>query len=140
MTKRRFPDTVYNLITIIGVALASVCLATIAFLTGVEWLQEKPPPYIGILSYIILPVPLIVGLLMIPLGMWRERRRLRQGKPASRLYFVLDLSLPKYRAAAIVFVYLTMMFLLFTMYGSYRTFVWTESVAFCGTTSSSDGA
>ena len=134
MTKRRFPDTVYNLTTITGVALASVCLATIAFLTGVEWFQAKPPPYIGILSYVVLPVPLIVGLLMIPLGMWRERRRLRQGKPASRLYFVLDLSLPKYRAAAIVFVYLTIMFLLFTMYGSYRTFAWTESVAFCGTT------
>ena len=79
MTQRRFPDTAYNTITIIGVALASVSLVTIAFLIGVELLQERPPPYIGLISYLILPVPLILGLLMIPIGMWRERRRLRQG-------------------------------------------------------------
>ena len=36
MTQRRFPDTAYNAVTIIGAALAAVCLATIAFLTGVE--------------------------------------------------------------------------------------------------------
>ena len=129
MTDRRFPDTAYNSITIIGVALACVCLITIAFLIGVELLQERPPPYIGIISFVILPVPLILGLLMIPFGMWRERRRRRAGKPASDLVFVLDLHLPKHQAALILFTGVTAVFLLFTAYGSYRTFEWTESVA-----------
>ena len=110
-----------------------MCLITIAFLIGVELLHDRPPPYIGLLSYLILPVPLILGLLMIPIGMWRERRRLRQGKPASAPVFVLDLRLPKHQAALIVFIGVTAVFLLFTAYGSYRTFKWTESVAFCGT-------
>jgi hypothetical protein len=93
---------------------------------GVELLQERPPPYIGILSFVILPVPLILGL-MIPFGLWRERRR--AGKPASALVFVLDLHLPKHQAALILFAVVTTVFLLFTAYGSYRTFEWTESVA-----------
>jgi hypothetical protein len=134
MAQRRFPDTAYNAITIIGAALASVCLATIVFLTGVELLQKRSPPYIGLISYVILPVPLILGLLMIPIGMWRERRRLRAGKPASALVFALDLRSPKHQAALILFAGVTTVFLLFTAYGSYRTFEWTESVAFCGTT------
>ena len=134
MTQRRFPDTAYNAVTIIGAALAAVCLATIAFLTGVELLQQRPPPYIGLISYVILPVPLILGLLMIPIGMWRERRRLRAGKPASASVLVLDLRLPKHQAALILFVGVTTVFLLFTAYGSYRTFEWTESVSFCGAT------
>ena len=134
MTQRRFPDTAYNPITIIGAALASVCLATIIFLTGVELLQKRSPPYIGLISYIILPVPLIIGLLMIPIGMWRERRRLRAGKPGSPSVWVLDLRWPKHQAAIILFACVTTVFLLFTAYGSYRTFEWTESVTFCGAT------
>ena len=129
MTQGRFPETAYNVVTIIGAALAGVCLVTIVFLTGVELLQERPPPYIGILSYVILPVPLILGLLMIPLGIWRERQRRRAGKPASALVFVLDLHLPKHQAALILFTDVTAVFLLFTAYGSYRTFKWSESVA-----------
>ena len=62
--------------------------------------------------------------------MWRERRRLRAGKPASASVFTLDLRLPKHQAALILFVGVTTVFLLFTAYGSYRTFEWTESVSF----------
>jgi nitrate/TMAO reductase-like tetraheme cytochrome c subunit len=134
MTQRRFPDTAYQGGTMLGAALAGVCLATIAFLTGVALLHKRPPPYIGIISYVIVPVPLLLGLLLIPIGMWRERRRLRAGKPASASVWVIDLHLPKHQAAIILFVGVTTVFLLFTAYGSYRTFQWTESVAFCGTT------
>ena len=68
MAQRRFPDTAYNAITIIGAALAGVCLATIAFLTGVELLHKRPPPYIGILSYVIVPVPLLLAALLLFAG------------------------------------------------------------------------
>lgn len=79
MTRRRLPDIFYNPISIGGAAIASVALLTIVFLTAVELLQPNAPAYIGIISYIVLPLPLILGLVLIPIGAWRERRRLRKG-------------------------------------------------------------
>ncbi|MBK7259041.1 MAG: NapC/NirT family cytochrome c [Ignavibacteriae bacterium] len=134
MTRRRLPDIFYNPISIGGAAIASVTLLTIVFLTAVELLQPNAPAYIGIISYIVLPLPLILGLLLIPLGAWRERRRLRRGQPASRLSFTVDLAVPRQRAALTLFSGVTFIVLLFTAYGSYRVFEWTESVPFCGET------
>ncbi len=131
---RRFPDVVYNPLSIIGAALASVSFATILFLTAVDLIQQNPPAYIGIISYVILPVPLIIGLALIPVGIMREKNRIRRGLPASRMSFTLDLNVPRQRKAATLFSAATVIFLLFTAYGSYRTFEWTESVEFCGTT------
>ncbi len=134
MTRRRLPDIFYNPISIVGAAIASVALLTIVFLTAVELLQTNAPAYIGIISYVVLPVPLIFGLLLIPVGAWRERRRIRKGQPASRLAFTVDLGVPRQRAAVTIFAAVTSVLLLFTAYGSYRVFEWTESVPFCGTT------
>jgi hypothetical protein len=134
MTRRRLPDIFYNPISIGGAALASVTLLTIVFLTAVELFQSNAPAYIGIISYVVLPIPLILGLVFIPLGAWRERRRLRKGQPASRLSFTVDLGVPRQRAALTIFSGVTFIVLLFTAYGSYRVFEWTESVPFCGTT------
>jgi hypothetical protein len=134
MSKRKLPDIFYNPLSIIGAALASVSLFTIVFLTLVEMVQSDAPAYIGIISYVLLPIPLIAGLLLIPLGAWRERRRVRRGEPASRHVFSVDLTVPHQRAALTLFSGVSVFFLLLTAYGSYRTFEWTESVEFCGTT------
>lgn len=132
--KRRLPDVFYNPLSVGGAALAAASFLTIVFLTFVDLLQKDAPAYIGIISYIILPVPLIIGLLLIPLGAWRERRRLAKGMPASRLQFSVDLNSSRQRSAIILFTTFTIILLLFTAYGSYRAFEWTESVSFCGTT------
>lgn len=134
MAQRRFPDSVYNPISIAGAALASASFATILFLTLVDILQSDAPAYIGIISYVILPVPLVAGLLLIPVGIWREKRRRHRGLPASRLSFTLDLNVSRQRSAFVLFLSSTVVLLLFTAYGSYRTFEWTESVEFCGET------
>lgn len=132
--KRRFPAIFYNPISITGAAIASVSFATIIFLTFVDLFQTNPPAYIGIVSYVMLPVPLILGLVLVPIGAWRERRRRAKGLPASRMVFTLDLNNPHQRSAITLFSSVTVIFLLFTAYGSYRTFEWTESVEFCGET------
>lgn len=132
--KRRFPDAFYNPLSLAGAVLAGAVFITIVFLTAVEILQANAPAYIGIISYVILPVPLVLGLLLVVGGLVRERRKIKRGEPASRLQFVLDLNSPRQRTAAIVVSAVVVMFLLFSAYVSYRTFEWTESVAFCGTT------
>jgi len=132
--KRRLPNIFYNPISLAGAALASVSFVSIIFLTLVGQIQATPPAYIGIISYVALPIPLIIGLLAVGIGIWRERRRVRRGKPASRMVFTLDLNVPQHRAAVEYVSIVTIVFFLFTAYGSYQTFEWTESVAFCGET------
>jgi hypothetical protein len=132
--KRRLPDVLYNPLSIAGAALAATSFLTVVFLTFVELFQKAAPAYIGIISYVLLPIPLIVGLILVPLGAWREKRRLARGMPASRLQFTVDLNSSRQRSALILFATFSIILLLFTAYGSYRTFEWTESVEFCGTT------
>ncbi|MGA9117170.1 MAG: NapC/NirT family cytochrome c [Bacteroidota bacterium] len=134
MRTRRLPDTLYNPVSLAGGIIAAVAFGAILFLTLVEFLQADAPAYIGIISYVLLPVPLVAGLLLIPLGVWREKRRLRSGRAASRMAFTLDLNLPRHRSAAAFFSGGTLLLLLFTAYGSYRAFEWTESTEFCGAT------
>jgi hypothetical protein len=134
MDNRRFPSSFYNPVSLAGAVLAAVSFATILFLTAVDLLQASAPAYIGVVSYIILPVPLLIGLVLIPLGAWRERRRVRRGEPATRMSLTFDFSQPHQRRVLTVFAGGTLLLLLFTAYGSYRTFEWTESVEFCGTT------
>ncbi len=134
MRKRRFPDSLYNPLSIIGAAVASASFLTILFLTAVDQFQSNAPAYIGIITYVVLPVPLIIGLLLIPIGYLREKRRIRKGMPASRMVFTLDLNMSRQRTAATFFATGTIILALFSAYGSYRTFEWTESVEFCGET------
>ncbi|MDI6767034.1 MAG: NapC/NirT family cytochrome c [Bacteroidota bacterium] len=132
--KRIFPSSFYNPISIFGAGLAIVSFATIIFLTFIELIQSKSPAYIGIISYIIVPIFLIFGLMLIPFGYMREKKRKKRGMPASRMSFILDLNDVEHRRAFTLFGTATIILLLFTAYGSYRTFEWTESVEFCGTT------
>ena len=49
-----------------------VVLFFVLSLAGIE-----QAPYVGILAYLVLPAFFVVGLVLMPLGSWRERRRRR---------------------------------------------------------------
>ncbi|MGA9120729.1 MAG: NapC/NirT family cytochrome c [Bacteroidota bacterium] len=132
--KRRLPDAFYNPLSIGGAILSGVSFLTIVFLTVVDQVEARPPAYIGIISYVILPIPLLFGLFVVAMGVVRERRRVRRGKAASRLQYSLDLTSPRQRSAVLLIATTAAILLLFSSYGSYRAFEWTESVQFCGTT------
>ncbi len=72
---------------------------------------------------------MVGGLLLIPLGMWREQRRIERGRATS---LVFDLGNPRHRNAALVFLVGTSVFLLVTTIGMYEGYHYTESVQFCG--------
>src|ERR1044071_8607020 len=88
----------------IGGALALVSLAHILFLFLIDVFSPRHSPYIGILAYMILPGFLILGLALVPAGMYLARRqRLRQEGVEGPVYPQIDLNEPAQRSTGAVF-------------------------------------
>ena len=67
-----------NPISLTGAVITtSTALTTIAFWFYEIFLPGPPHPYIGILVFLTLPAIFVLGLLLIPLGIWLRRRSLR---------------------------------------------------------------
>ena len=132
--KRVLPKSVYNPISLSGAALAVAMTFAILLIFVVDLTSPTPSPYLGILGFAVLPIPLVIGLLLIPLGMWLEIRRSQSLGPQGRLLPVVDMNRSDHRRAFTVFVGGTVLFLFLTAGGSYKAYEHTETVEFCGTT------
>ncbi len=129
---RELKSLVRNYISLIGLALAVVALANIIFLFLVDVVSEHPSPYIGIFAYMVMPGFLILGLLLVPLGMWIERGRRRRHEPSLPAFPRLDLNNPAQRSTAAFFLTFVVLFVVLSAVGSYRAYEYTDSVQFCG--------
>jgi hypothetical protein len=90
-------------------------------------------PYLGIAFFIVLPAFFVVGLLLIPLGAWLERRRRLRGLPPSlREWPRVDLNQPRTRAVLIAILVLTPVNVLIASMATYKGVEAMDSVAFCG--------
>src|SRR5437764_14215409 len=75
---------VLTLLTSHWLTMAGALLVSVA---GCAWLLTLPihvrghaaNPYIGILSFVILPILFVAGLLLMPVGLWISKREIRQG-------------------------------------------------------------
>ncbi len=106
-------------------------LATVA---GFTWLLALPTqirghasnPYIGILLFVILPILFAFGLILMPIGAWLARRRIRQGlaqavdRPTSLRRLVIFLGVA------------TMLNVLIMSHLTYRAVEHMETAQFCG--------
>src|ERR1700684_1466370 len=80
-----------------AVITTSTALATIAFWFYEIFLPGPPHPYIGILVFLTLPAIFVLGLLLIPLGIWLKRRSLRGSGQLPTVFPAIDLRLPVVR-------------------------------------------
>jgi len=130
------PDSTKNWTSIIGATIAIITLFMIIFLFTISTLLNRGGSYIGIIIYIILPALLIAGLLLIPIGMFLQRKNRFKNKQGSELKRLphIDLNNPKHRNATVIFVIGTLIYFFLSALGSYEAFHYSESVEFCGTT------
>ena len=128
-----FPLYFYNRITYVGAFVALIIFVIECFLFGMDFFADTPNVYLGIITYIVLPMFLIPGLLLIPLGAYLKYRRVSKGlaeiKPKP---FHVDLSIASHRNATFVFLSGTTILIIMTGIGSYKGFHYTESNHFCG--------
>jgi nitrate/TMAO reductase-like tetraheme cytochrome c subunit len=120
---------------LIGAALATISLANILFLFVVTFLSKRSSPYLGILAFMVFPAFLILGLLLMPLGAWLERRKQRRVAPGEiSRYPRIDLNVPMQRKAVAFFTVSSFVLVLLSAVGTYRGYEFTDSVQFCGQT------
>jgi hypothetical protein len=117
-------------LTGIGVVTLTAFLFLTVFLADLFGLHTNP--YIGIFFFVIVPGLFILGLIMVPLGMWRERRRLRRGQPAHVGWPRLDLNDPVQRRAVMIFAVLTFVNVVIVSLAAYRGIEFMDSTQFCG--------
>ncbi|NWF90259.1 MAG: NapC/NirT family cytochrome c [Ignavibacteriaceae bacterium] len=131
--KNKLPSSVYNPLSLAGAAIALISFGLILFLFVLELFGTEQKPYMGIIAFVILPGILIVGLLLIAYGIYREKRRERKGILREKNFPVIDLNNPKHRTAVTIFSAGTILLLLFSAFGSFKAYEYTDSDEFCGT-------
>jgi len=130
----KLPPSSKNWLTIIGSIIAGMNLILILLLFVISTIFNKANTNLGLFIYIILPGFMILGLLLIPVGMIRERRKIgkKDVREAKRLPRI-DLNDPSHRNAFVIFTITTIVVLFLSTMGSFEAYHMTESVEFCGT-------
>src|SRR5262245_25489528 len=98
-----------NTVTLTGAAITTASAALFLALFLVEFVTEGSP-YLGLLTFVVLPAVFVVGLVLIPLGLWLQRRRERRAIARGESlppYPVLDLNLERTRREVLLFFVLT---------------------------------
>ena len=125
-----------NPLSIAGIVVTTVSGLSIAGFLLMELAGSLGNPYIGIFAYVILPAIFVLGLLLIPIGMWRRRRGLLlKGVSAVERarYPRLDFNDPRLRRLGSTVIGLTAVNALIFGITSLMAVEHMESVEFCGT-------
>jgi hypothetical protein len=128
--KLKLPHSTQNWLSVIGAVIALISFFMIVFLFIVNVLFIEGSSYVGLVIYILLPGFLILGLLLIPIGMFFNRKK---ETTEENQWPAVDLNNLRHRNAFMIFSVGTTLFLLVSALGSYEAFHYTESVEFCGT-------
>lgn len=131
---RRLRHLLRNPISMAGIALSIVSAANVSLFVVIEFIAERPSPYIGILAYIVAPAFLICGFFLVLVGAWRERKRGVETLEKAEPYPRIDLNDAAQRSAALSFAIFLIVFVAISSVGSYKAYEYTDSVQFCGLT------
>jgi hypothetical protein len=114
-------------LSLTGTAIATG--AAIIFLTffALDMMGLHGHPYFGILAYLIVPALFVVGLLLIPLGLRRARKRAAApGLP------VIDFNSATVRSRFLLFLALTVINVVIVAVATYKAVEVMDTTAFCG--------
>ena len=99
-----------NWLSLLGAALTTASAVLILIFFALQLFGFRGGPYDGLLVFTVLPLLLVFGLLLIPIGAWRDRRRTREALSrgeAAPAFPVIDLNRDTVRRAALLILALT---------------------------------
>jgi nitrate/TMAO reductase-like tetraheme cytochrome c subunit len=121
-------------ISMAGLVLALITALTILFFLLARSGSGHSNPYLGLFVYMILPPFLLIGLLLVPVGMARQWKRVRAGLGELPKRPKIDFNNRTHRNAFGIFIAGGLIYGGLSAVGAYQAFHHTESVAFCGET------
>jgi hypothetical protein len=135
MHKHYFAALTRNTISLIGTALIVGSLTLMLSLIAVQAIGLRGGAYLGIITFVLLPAVLLAGLIMIPIGIRRERRRAAAGQaPGEEYRFpVLDMNNERTRKSVIGLLGLSTVSVVVLAAATYKGIEVMDSTAFCGT-------
>ncbi len=116
----------------IGVVLATLSGIALLSIFALELSGRELGNYAGILSYLILPGVFVLGLVLIPIGLYRLRKLEKSG--GARRYPVFDFNDPRLRGIALAVGALTIANLMFVSTATFQGLEVMHSNQFCGGT------
>jgi nitrate/TMAO reductase-like tetraheme cytochrome c subunit len=116
-------------ISMLGVAVVTTAGFSWLFVLPIQFRGHTNNPYIGIVVFILIPVLFILGLLLIALGMFLARRRIR--RVGAELAAAPDRR-TSIRRIAIFFAVTTAINIVIGTQGTYRAVQHMETGQFCG--------
>ena len=120
-------------LSILGMVLTTVSAVLFLVVFLADLFGWHSNPYIGIVFFLLLPGMFLVGLVLIPLGAWIERRRRARGlAPTVVSWPRIDLNDPIQRRTAVIVFLLTMANIIIVSLAAFRGVEYMDSPQFCG--------
>jgi nitrate/TMAO reductase-like tetraheme cytochrome c subunit len=135
MIKHFFSAITGNLLSLIGTVLVVVSLLLILALFVMQAMGFEGGAYLGILTFVILPMLFLLGLALVPIGLWWRKRKdaklAAQGKETGHLP-VIDLNNESTRGVVLTFFALAVPVLALAAGLTFKAVHYMDSTEFCG--------
>jgi hypothetical protein len=123
-----------NLLSRLGVVLATSSGVTLVLAYLFQLFGMVYNPYAGILVFLLLPALLFAGLLLIPLGIYRDFRKHRRLGTLPVTYPTIDFRDARLKQTALFVAIMTALNVPLFAVVTYRGTIYMDSVQFCGQT------
>jgi fumarate reductase subunit C len=130
--ERKVPAALLNPLSLLGAIMATFSLIIILVLLVLGTTGAIANPYTGILTFLIGPMVLVLGLVLIPIGLMRERRRLARLGLVAKAFPILDFNDRKLRRGVILFSAVTAALMSLMVVTTYGAAEFMETREFCG--------
>ena len=121
-----------NRTSAIGIALTTASALVFLVLLALDLFGVLQNPYAGLVVFVLVPALFVLGLLLIPLGIRRERQRRLTDPTGEPEWPTLDLGNPNLRRAVLFVVGATLVNLFILSLASFGAVEYSESQQFCG--------
>jgi nitrate/TMAO reductase-like tetraheme cytochrome c subunit len=125
-----------NALSLIAASVAAGSAVIIVTFFALELFGFRGGPYLGILTYLILPAIMSFGLVLMPVGILRQRKRdqlaTQRGEAAPRLP-VIDFNRAHTRGMVLASVLIAVVSAVVLVGGTYKGVQFMDSTEFCGT-------
>jgi nitrate/TMAO reductase-like tetraheme cytochrome c subunit len=133
MVRNFFSLVTRHWLSLLGLTIALVALVLMLMLVTMQWTGFKGGPYLGIVTFMVLPALFAFGLVLIPIGLVMARRAAARHHGVDQPLPVIDLNNERTRGMVLLTIIGGLVSAVILAAATYKGVHEMETVAFCGT-------